>query len=96
MGYDRNKVNWTEEEHGAAENADKIYETLKPALANGFQVTDLAVAAAVFQPSIKVWQHLVGGAEDKAAFGRKLIALGTMLERDNSLLGEVLPGSNDE
>ncbi|MGH7165130.1 MAG: hypothetical protein ACREIS_06355 [Nitrospiraceae bacterium] len=87
MGYDKSKVDWTEAEHGAAENADKIYETLRPALADGLQAHDTAAGLAVAKPSYELWAYLVGNAEGKADFGRKLIALGVMLERDNRFLG---------
>jgi hypothetical protein len=87
MGYDASKVNWTADEHAAAENADKIYETLRPALADGFQAHDTAAGLAVARPGYEVWAYLVGSAKDKAEFARKLIALGVMLERDNHFIG---------
>ena len=83
--YDKTKVDWKDEEHQAAENADQIYEVLHPALADGVQAGDLAVVAAIFKPSMEVWKFLAGG--NKAEFARKLIALGVMLERDNEFLG---------
>lgn len=87
MSYDPAKVNWTADEHKAAESADKIYETLRPALGDGIQAHDATAALAIAKPSYDLWAYLVGNTEGKADFGRKLIALGTMLERDNSFLG---------
>lgn len=87
MGYDKSKVDWTAVEHSAAENADKIYETLKPTIADGIQITDAVAALAVAKPSYEIWAYLVGASADKAEFGRRLISLGVMLERDNRFLG---------
>lgn len=85
MGYDRAKVNWTEEEHAAAENADKVYEPVHKALEDGLDPDDALVAIQVFKPSMAVWSYLAAG--DKAQFAKRLIALGTMLERDNDFIG---------
>lgn len=85
MSYEPGKVNWTAEEHEAAENADRLYETVHAAAADGFQTTDLLGVTAAWKPSHDLYTYLFGG--EKADLARKLIALGTMLERDNRFLG---------
>jgi len=85
VAYSREKVNWKEEEHVAAENADKIYEAIHEAVENGLGPEDLAVVGIVFKPSMAVWGYLAAGS--KAQFAKRLIALGTMLERDNDFIG---------
>lgn len=86
MGFDRNKANWSEEELQAAEAADKIYEAVAPAVADGVQVTDFAVVGAILAPIMALFRYLAGAGRKE--FARRLIAIGVILERDNALLGE--------
>lgn len=84
MSYDEAKVNWTPAEHEAAENADKIYEAVSTAVADGVDTEDAAIAFQVVQPSMRLWAYLAGGTKEE--FASKLIDLGVMLKRDNNLL----------
>ena len=86
MGFDRNKANWTEEELEAAEVADKIYEEVEPVLADGVQKSDVLVLAKILGPVMQLFRYLAGAGRKE--FARRLIAIGVILERDNSLLGE--------
>lgn len=85
MGFDRNKVNWNEEELQAAEAADKIYEAIQPAIADGVDNTDFMVIGAILGPVMSLFRYLAGAG--KKEFARRLIAIGHMLERDNEFLG---------
>lgn len=84
MGYDESKVNWKPEEHEAGKNADAVYEAVAAALKDGIGPTDLTVALAVLKPSMSLWAYLSAGTREQ--FASKLIDLGVMLKRDNSLL----------
>jgi hypothetical protein len=84
MAYDESKVNWSPEEHDAAENADKVYEAVSVAVADGLNTADAAVAFQILQPSMKLWSYLAGGTKEQ--FASKLIDLGVMLKRDNNLI----------
>ncbi len=86
MGFDRTKANWTEAELEAAEAADKIYEAVEPTLADGFQTTDFVVLGKILGPVMQLFKYLAGAGRKE--FARRLIAIGVILERDNSLLGE--------
>jgi len=84
MGFDRNKANWSEEELEAAEAADKIYEAVAPALADGIQPTDWTLVGAILGPVMALFRYLAGAGRKQ--FARRLIAIGVILERDNELL----------
>ena len=86
MGFDRNKANWSEEELQAAEAADKIYEAVAPAVAEGVQITDFAVVGAILGPIMALFRYLAGAGRKQ--FARRLIAIRVILERDNEFLGE--------
>ena len=86
MGFDRNKANWSEEELEAAENADKIYEVVQPAIADGVQNTDFFLIGKILGPVMALFKYLAGAG--KKQFARRLIAIGVILERDNNFIGE--------
>ena len=81
MSYSADKVAFTQEEHDAARAADEIYEVLRGALADGFQLTDLSVIPALIGPTTELYRWLGGG--DRAEFASKLLVLGMQLKRDN-------------
>lgn len=84
MGYNRDQVDWTEEEHIAAEAADKLYEAGHEAAKDGFQTKDLAALPGMFAPTRKLYSYLLTG--DRSELARKFISLGVMLERDNDFI----------
>ena len=86
MSFSRDKANWSEEELNAAEEADKIYEVVEPVLADGVQRTDFFVIGKILGPVMALFKYLAGAGRKE--FARRLIAIGVILERDNSLLGE--------
>lgn len=86
MPYDPDKTKWTIDEHDAAENADRLYELIHDAAADGFQTTDLMALTAALGPSHRLYSYLFGG--ERGHLPQKLIALGVMLERDNSWLNQ--------
>jgi hypothetical protein len=86
MGYDRNKVSFKEEEHVAAEAADKIYEAARKAAEDGLDLNDLSVAFGLLAPGKDLVAYLTGGS--RAEFAKRFIAVGVMLERDNEFLKE--------
>lgn len=86
MGFDRDKANWTEAELEAAEAADKIYEVVQPAVADGVQNKDFFLIGKILGPVMELFKFLAGAGRKE--FARRLIAVGVILERDNSLLGE--------
>lgn len=84
MGYDRNKVNFKDEEHDAAQAADQIYEAAAAAAADGLSLDDLSVALGLLVPGKNLVAYLTGGS--RADMAKRLIAVGVMLERDNDFL----------
>ena len=88
MGFDRNKANWSEEELTAAEAADKLYEAIQAVAGDGLQVTDLAVVGALFGPIVDLYNGLKSQS-DRTDFAKRLIAIGVILERDNSLIDKL-------
>lgn len=84
MAYDEGKVAFSAEEHEVARAADTVYESVRTVLADGAQLTDITIAAALFQPMMKIWTHLAGGSREDLA--NRLIALGVMLARDNEFI----------
>ena len=85
MGYSKDRVNWTEEEHKAAEAADTLYELWKGQLSNGVGADDIAALPLSWVPASQLFQHLFSG--ERKDLARNLISLGVMLERDNDFLG---------
>lgn len=81
MAYSREKVDFTDAEHKAAEALDTIYE----ALADGVDVSvDLA---AVFGPTVELYKHLKdAGSIEK--FADMLIDLAVAVKRDNGWLSD--------
>lgn len=83
MAFDRNKVNWTNEELDAAEEADKIYEAVRPVFEGDFNYNKLIGAVgAIFGSVLALFRFLSDGSRDD--FVSKWLAIGHMLERDNN------------
>lgn len=85
MGFDPNKVQFTAEELDRIGDADAIYETVAPAIADGLDWSDLGVFAGLISEVRALVQWLMTGT--KLQLGYKLIALGAGLVRDNEFLG---------
>ena len=85
MAFDATKVQFSQEELARIEDADNIFETVHPAIADGLDWSDFSVIALVFAPIKRVAEWLMKGT--KVQLGYKLIALGTGLIRDNEFLG---------
>jgi hypothetical protein len=81
--YDKTKVDFTDLEHEAAENADKIYEEVKEALADGADLGDIAVLPALYRPTVELYKYLFDSV-DRDEVGRKLLTLGNMVLRENA------------
>lgn len=84
MSFDEKKVQFTAEELDAARAADAIYEAVDEAIADGVQLTDLAVIPLAVPQILSLYKYLAGGS--KADYAKKTIALGVALLRDNGWL----------
>ncbi len=84
MGFDESKVQFNTEEMDAARDADNLYELFADALADGLDLSDLAVIPAAMPSVVALYRYLAEGT--KAEYADKLIALGVMLVRDNDFL----------
>jgi len=73
MAFDLAKIDWSEEELKAAAGLDKIYE----GLADGIDMGDILL----FTEVMPLWAFLESAT--KAEYASKLVALGTILFRDN-------------
>jgi hypothetical protein len=85
MAFDRAKAQFSEEELSYFEKADEIYETVRPAIEDGLQISDATLLISLYSKGKDLVVWLISGT--KREFGYKLIALGTALIRDNELLG---------
>lgn len=86
MAFDANKVQFSAEELDRIKDADEIYETIAPALADGLDWSDFAVLGVFLAQGKRLIEWLMVGT--KVQLGYKLIALGAGLIRDNEFLGE--------
>ena len=86
MAFDATKVQFTQEELDRIRDADEIYETVAPAIADGFQWSDLAIIGVVLSQGKRLVEWLMAGS--KRQLGYKLIAIGTGMIRDNEFLGD--------
>ena len=80
--YDPKKVDFSQKEHDAAKAADQLFELAKDRLKDGVDVGDLFALGAAIGPSRELYVYLFGGGS-RTVLAHRLIALGTMLERDN-------------
>ena len=79
MAYDRNRAAPSSEAHDAAAAADSIFESLL----DGFQLSDLLVAAAA-QPALEAYAFENGISKGESI--SRLIQILSLIERDNSIL----------
>ena len=84
MSYDRTRVDITEEEHLAAEAADKLIDSFR----DGVQFEDIRS----FSSAQQVVEFIKGPESpvDKGAIAERVIALGFALYRDNVELADII------